>query len=163
MSNVETTCCFTGNRPEKLPWGDDETDPAFSAFYAALESTLETLYGEGYRAFIGGMARGGDTWFAEAVLALKGKHPDVTFEAAVPFPEQAKGWNAVSRARYQAILDKSDRVTTVCPCYTRYCMSARNRYMVDRSSVVISLLRSTGGTEKTVAYAVKRGVRVIAL
>ena len=23
----ETTCCFTGHRPGKLPWRDDETDP----------------------------------------------------------------------------------------------------------------------------------------
>ena len=25
--NRETTCCFTGHRPEKLPWREDEGDP----------------------------------------------------------------------------------------------------------------------------------------
>ena len=24
--NRETTCCFTGHRPEKLPWREDEGD-----------------------------------------------------------------------------------------------------------------------------------------
>ena len=23
----ETTCCFTGHRPDKLPWGTNEEDP----------------------------------------------------------------------------------------------------------------------------------------
>ena len=25
--NKEKTCCFTGHRPDKLPWGEDEADP----------------------------------------------------------------------------------------------------------------------------------------
>ena len=24
---IEKTCCFTGHRPEKLPWRDNERDP----------------------------------------------------------------------------------------------------------------------------------------
>ena len=71
MCDRSMTCCFTGNRPEKLPWGNDEQHPDCLAFKRALYAQLETLVAEGYRRFICGMARGGDTWFAEAVLQLK--------------------------------------------------------------------------------------------
>lgn len=27
MREQSRTCCFTGHRPEKLPWGTDEGDP----------------------------------------------------------------------------------------------------------------------------------------
>ena len=27
MPERENTCCFTGHREYKLPWGSDETDP----------------------------------------------------------------------------------------------------------------------------------------
>lgn len=158
------TCCFTGNRPEKLPWGTNENDDGCLAFKAALDERLCELYAQGYRRFICGMARGGDTWFAEAVLRLKAQADDaVALEAAVPCPEQARAWNAADKERYAAILARCDTVTTVCPQYTRYCMSKRNNYMVDQSSAVISLLRASGGTASTVAYAKKRGLRIIEL
>lgn len=166
MCDRSMTCCFTGNRPEKLPWGNDERHPDCLAFKRALYAQLETLVAEGYRRFICGMARGGDTWFAEAVLQLKKNAAcgdRIRLEAAVPCPEQPDAWSEADRKRYREILSQCDEVTTVSPHYTRYCMMKRNAYMVDAGSVVISLLRSGGGTQNTLTYARKRGVRVIEL
>ena len=64
-----TTCCFTGHRPDKLPWGEDETDPRCLALKQRLAAALEDIYRDGVRHFICGMARGADLYFAEAVLA----------------------------------------------------------------------------------------------
>ena len=39
----EITCCFTGHRPNKLPWGEEERDPRCLALKARLAELLETL------------------------------------------------------------------------------------------------------------------------
>ena len=42
-------CCFTGHRPEKLPWGLDEADPRCAALRASIGRELASLYRQGYR------------------------------------------------------------------------------------------------------------------
>ena len=74
----EQTCCFTGHRPGKLPWGFDEADPRCLALKGAIARELEGLYRRGFRHFLSGMAQGCDLYFAEGVLALRASHPDVT-------------------------------------------------------------------------------------
>ena len=86
MRGKPSTCCFTGHRPEKLPWGSDETDPRCKALKQKLQDAVSAAYDEGMRHFICGMARGCDFYFAEAVLALRADKQDVTLEAAVPAP-----------------------------------------------------------------------------
>ena len=80
----ETTCCFTGHRPDKLPWRDDEWDPRCVALKERLAAALEDAYNKGMRHFICGMARGADFYFCEAVLRLKERRPGITLEAAIP-------------------------------------------------------------------------------
>ena len=36
-------CAFTGHRPSKLPWKDDETSPSFLRFRETVESTVDDL------------------------------------------------------------------------------------------------------------------------
>ena len=67
----ETTCCFTGHRPDKLPWGSREEDPRCRDLKGRIGAALEAAYGRGYRHFICGMARGCDFYFGEAVVALR--------------------------------------------------------------------------------------------
>ena len=87
------TCCFTGHRPEKLPWGDDETDGRCAALKKKLQDAVEAAYGEGMRHFICGMAQGADFYFCEAVQALRDTYPGVTVEAAIPCESQANRWS----------------------------------------------------------------------
>ena len=49
--------------------------------------------------------------------------------------------------------------------YTKGCMLRRNRYMVDRSSLLIAVYDGTpkGGTMNTLAYALRQGVETIIL
>lgn len=59
------------------------------------------------------------------------------------------------------ILDLADEVTYACEHYTSYCMSKRNRMLVDKSSVCITYLkRKTGGTAYTADYAKKQGLEI---
>lgn len=154
MNARQTTCCFTGHRPSKLPWGRDEGDGRCVALKAELARRLELVYERGYRHFICGMALGCDLYFGEAVVALREKYPQVRLEAAVPCRSQADRWSAGHQARYQALLDRCDWETLVQQEYDPGCMMRRNRYMVDHASLVLAVFDgSPGGTMRTLAYA----------
>lgn len=161
---TERACCFTGNRPHKLPWGENEFAPQCIEVKARLQAELEELVRQGYTLFISGMALGGDTFFARAVLALKERYPFVKLECAVPCPSQPNAWTDAQKIEYSNILEEADYVTVVSPSYGKGCMFVRNRYMVDNSSVVMTLCYDEkGGTASTVAYARRKGLKVIEL
>lgn len=159
MRGRPNTCCFTGHRPEKLPWGSDESDPRCAALKRKIYDAVEAAYDEGMRHFICGMARGCDFYFAEAVLELRRTHADMTLEAAVPFPGQADGWPEPDRARWRSILALCDLETLVQEHYSQGCMLRRNRYMVDHSALVIAVYDgASGGTRRTLEYALRQKV-----
>lgn len=154
----EITCCFTGHRPDKLPWGTDERDPRCLALKRASPGSWKDCTWRGYRHFISGMARGADLYFVEAALALREKYPSLTVEGAVPCQSQADRWPAAERARWRSALDACDLETMVQHNYDRFCMHRRDRYMVDRSSGHLAAFDGTpGGTMYTLSYAMDRG------
>lgn len=162
MRGRPVSCCFTGHRPAKLPWGTDESDPRCVAFKERLRVVIERAAEDGYTHFICGMAEGCDLYCAEAVLALKALYPEVTLEAAIPCPTQADGWSEAQRERYRYLLSRCDYETLVQEKYTRDCMQRRNRYMVDHSALLIALHDGLpGGTRYTIEYALRRGVNII--
>ena len=160
----ETTCCFTGHRPEKLPWGEDEDDPRCVALKARIRLELEEAYRAGYRHFICGMARGADFYFCEAALALRDERSGITVEAAIPCEEQAARWPRRDQERYFYLVGHCDQETMLQRAYDRSCMMQRNRYMVDRSARLIAVYDGMlGGTMYTVTYAMKQELDVVFL
>jgi uncharacterized phage-like protein YoqJ len=164
MRARQTSCCFSGHRPEKLPWGSNENDERCVALKRRLWDAVETAYEEGYRHFICGMARGCDFYFAEAVLALKGEGLPVRLEAWLPCPEQSNHWPEEDRERYERILLDCDGVYILEPQYSEGCMLRRNRAMIDRCDWLISVWDgSRGGTASAVRYARLKAVPIEAL
>lgn len=158
------SCCFTGHRPAKLPWGFDELDERCLLLKRRIADAVEAAYEEGYRHFICGMAQGCDLYFCESALRLRRERPGVTVEAAVPCPTQADAWPAEQRARYRRLLESCDYETMVSARYTSFCMQRRDRYMVDHASLLIAVYDgSPGGTRYTVEYAMRRSVPVVDL
>ncbi len=155
---------FTGHRPEKLPWGSDENDPRCQALKLQLQTKIREEIHSGTVTFFCGMARGCDFYFAEAVLALKQEHPQITLEAFLPCQSQPSRWGSADRQRYHDLLSRCDRVHLLRRDYTAGCMLERNRRMVDRADGLMSVWDgSAGGTEATVRYALRQGKPVIAL
>jgi uncharacterized phage-like protein YoqJ len=108
------------------------------------------------------MAIGCDMYFAEAVLALRERYPDVRLEAAIPFGDQPGRGNEEQRRRYNRLIDAADKLTVLQVHYTSDCMQRRNRYMVDRSSLLLACYDGRpGGTMQTILYAERSGVRVM--
>ncbi len=160
-------CCFTGHRPGKLPWKENEWDRRCIALKERIMVLLREAYRQGCRHFITGMARGIDTYCCEAVLRLRREWDDVVLEAAIPCQTQAQGWKARDQERYRRLLAQCDLQTLIQPDYTPGCMLRRDRYMVQRADYVIGVYDgvSQGGTRQTLAYALgqKREVCVIHL
>lgn len=158
----EYTCCFTGHRPEKLPWGVHEDDPRCEGLKDELRQAVMQAYRDGFRHFISGMARGCDQYFVEIVLDLRRQYGDITLEAAIPCEEQAERWKASERARYKELIAQCDLETVVQRHYDKGCMQRRNRYMVDRSMRLIAAYDGLmGGTMYTINYAMQNGVDVV--
>ncbi|MDR2502183.1 MAG: DUF1273 domain-containing protein [Oscillospiraceae bacterium] len=162
LSERAATCCFSGYRPEKLPWGRDDRDARARGLWRRLYDVTDALYASGIRHFLCGMARGADTYFCEAVLALRELRKNITLEAALPCEGQASRWAEPDRKRYFALVARCDRQTMVSRLYTPDCMRRRNRYMVDNSSVIVTVFDGkSGGTAYTRQYAARRGLEII--
>ncbi len=157
------TCCFTGHRPNKLPWGYNERGIRFFLFKNKLRKTIEESIKNGYKYFISGMALGSDMLCAEIVLNLKKKHPNIMLECAIPCINQTKKWLKTSIDRYNAIISEADKVTYVSnKAYFNGCMQNRNKYMIDTSSLLIAVYNgSPGGTKQTIDYATKQNLKLV--
>lgn len=155
------SCCFTGHRPEKMPFAVSPYSYDYFQFQKKLEQAIQTAILSGYQHFITGMSRGMDLWAAQCVLNFRRAYPFLTLEAAIPFPGQADRWNEKDRQIYQQILQNCDDSVILSPRYTAGCMQRRNCYMVDHASLVIAAFDgSAGGTKNTCDYAAHRGVPV---
>ncbi len=154
-------CAFTGHRPQRLPWGGNEEDPRCQAVKEMIARLLQQAVDLGCREFLCGMARGCDFYFAEAVLALQEVMPEIRLTAMLPCPGQDRGWQEADQIRYRALCAKCTGREILEPAYSEGCMLRRNRAMVDRTQVLISVYDGgPGGTASTVAYAKRRRVTV---
>ena len=154
---------FTGHRPEKMPFfGED--DPMCVELKERIFKEITALADDGATEFYSGMARGVDTWCAEAVLKLKSLRPGIKLIAVIPCPDQDSKWDQPSKQRRRRILEQCDKTITVSPQYTRDCMLKRDRAMVDLCDVLLAVFDGTaGGTKYTVDYAKTKGRKTIIL
>lgn len=115
--------------------------------------------------FYTGMALGVDTIAAMAALDLKQSGTNIKVVACIPFVGQENRWPLQSREQYRKLLSLCDEQVVVCTGgYQPYKMHLRNKYMVDRSDIVIAVWDgSDGGTGKCVTYAMEQGKEVINL
>ena len=158
------TCAFTGHRPEKLPWGDNEQDERCLALKERLKDAIAAAYDEGYRHFICGMARGVDLYCCELCFALREAHPEVTVEAAIPYAGQSAAWPEEEQERYRGLVKRCNVETVIQEKYDPGCFQRRNRYMVEHASLLIAVNDGqSGGTRQTILYAMSRNVPVVDL
>lgn len=156
------TVCFTGHRPQKLPWGFNENDVRCLAMREIAKLEIENaIINGGKEHFISGMALGFDMICAELVLELKKQYPFITLECAIPCKGQEKLWPADQQRRYHDIIKQADKTRCIYNHYVDGCMQERNRYMINNSSLVIALFNGKpGGTKQTIDYAKQHGLEI---
>lgn len=161
--------CITGHRPNGLPkeYGYNLNNEAWTKLKKYIEVTIEECYKyatpDEELTLVTGMALGVDTAFWEVAAKLRKSNKNIKIEAAVPFVGQEKKWTHESQKQYTQMLSESDKVTTVSEGgFATYKMMARNRYMVNKSDVVIAVIhKETGGTAQCVKYAKEHNKVVI--
>ncbi len=157
MDNFKT-CCFSGHR--------QICDEHLMRLPEALSGLLDSLVQKGFRHFKAGGAIGFDTIAALKCLELKNKYPElsITLELCLPCRDQTLGWSEMEKSAYRFVLARADKVSYESEVYTKGCMYARNRRLVDGSDVCVCYLASKkGGTAYTCSYAEQKGVEVINL
>lgn len=155
--NRDTSCCFTGHRPEKLARTEAEVR-------AALKTAILEAFNAGYNTFITGMAQGVDTWAGEEVIGLKNSGADVFLVCAIPYKAKTGGWQKSRRDEYERLINAADSVVYISDDYYMGVHQRRDRWMVDNSARVIAVYDGApGGTRWTVNYARSEGAELVLL
>jgi hypothetical protein len=140
--NRSKTCCFSGYRPEKLPWGYIEEDDRCRRLKEKLYDVVSAVYASGIRIYLRDGA-GQRHVFCEAVLHLR---RIIRYHARGRHPQRGPG-GQVGRSQQEPLFQPCRAVRRRNVCLERYtpdCMMRRNMYMVDKSSVLIAV--TTGGS-----------------
>ncbi len=158
-------CSFTGHRPAKLPWKDNEADSRCVALKAVLTEQIVTLINAGFTQFLSGMAEGTDCLCAQIVLDQREKNPIIKLHCILPCKEQADKWPVSSRELYLSILEQADSIVYVSRTSHKNCMLDRNRFLVDHASMLLAVYNGVrrSGTGATVNYARKLGREIIVI
>lgn len=154
----EKSCCFTGHRPGKLK-NDEES--VKNDLKIAIQNAIEN----GCTTFITGMAPGVDVWAGQIVLKIKETNKNIKLVCAVPFNGVERNRTPQEICEFRHLILNADKVEYICPKYTRWCFSARNRWMVDNASLVIAVYNGVdvGGTKRTMDYAKQKNRKLIQL
>ena len=155
-------CAFTGYRPQKMPFGFNESDPRCIDFKRRVKETIQALYDMGYRHFISGGALGMDMFAAEAVLELRAQHPDMILEMVSPFDDQAARWSPELRVRHDRLFAQADVTIATGLAYTRSALFRRNHYLVDNADLLLAAYDGQpGGTAMTCDLARRYDVPIM--
>jgi len=156
-------CAFSGHRPGKLPWKNNEQDSRCVELKRILSEQIEKLILEGVTGFLSGMAQGTDLWAAQAVLDLREKYPDVELHCIIPYKGQADKWDDSWRELYNSILKKADQIVYVNQDYTDGCLLERNHFLVSNADILLAVYNGAprSGTAATVRYAQKMQRKII--
>ena len=127
---IHRACAFTGHRPQKLPWRNDETAPGCVALKETLVAQIAVLVADGYTGFLTGMTEGVDLWAAQIVLSLRVTNPSLRLHCILPCVEQSARWSAASRKQYHAVLEQADSIIFVNRTDKKNCMLERNHFLV---------------------------------
>ncbi len=160
---AEIACAITGHRPKSFPWKYNETAPDCVLLKETLAAQIRLLADSGVTDWLSGMALGVDLWCAQIVLSLKEKNPALRLHCILPREGQEVKWPKAEQEQYHSILKRADEVVYVSRDYHPDCMLERNRYMVDRASILLAVYNGTyrSGTAMTVRYAKEQGTKIM--
>lgn len=154
----DRTACFTGHRQI----------PPFvgMALQHKAEKVIRELYARGIIYYGCGGAIGFDTLMAKTCFRLRdsGACPRLRVILVAPFKGQEERWTYSQQSIYQGMLKQYDKVVYQSKAPSRDAFLARNRHLVDASSVCVAYcVETSGGTAYTVDYAAKKGLNIINL
>lgn len=150
-----TTCSFTGHRPEKLNMSERECKEK-------LKTEIKKAISDGFVTFISGMAKGIDIWAGELVLELKKDYPHINLILAYPYKTFNVGTTPEEKKKISYLRENSLDTYFIQTEYSISSFQKRNMWMVDHSSRVIAFFNGAkGGTLNTINYARQENVETV--
>lgn len=126
-----------------------------NSLYAAVLSAAQ----EGCKTFYTGGMGDFDAQFSSAVRKLKNQFPGITLICVKPYFTNDINTN---RDYYAAMYDNIIIPPAIVGTHYKRAITARNRWMVDNSDLIISyIVRNYGGAADTVNYAKRTDKRII--
>lgn len=133
-------CCLTGHRSRGFPFPRDKGSLLYDMYIDNLSNEIYKLIQSGYDHYISGMAEGADIDFADTVLYFRDiEKESITLKAALPYPVSPQKRITEYGFTREEILSLCDQKHIVSQYYHRGCMQKRNRYMVDKSDIVLAV------------------------
>lgn len=162
--NRESTCCFTGPRPPRLPMNGNEYSDEIIALKTEIRSAVFDAYYDGFRFFMSGMADGFDLFAAETVLSIKEEFEGIALVAVLPYSGVQNRHSSAVANRMNSVLQKADMVISLMDDYIPGCELLRNKYMVEHSSRIIGYYNGLSkGTAHCWKYALENGLETVNL
>ena len=137
------SCAFTGHRPHKFPWKENEAGPRCMALKTVLMEQIMALAEAGVTDFFTGGAAGVDCWAALMVLELRKKYPVLKLHCILPYEGQVDGWSRSAREQYQSILKQADSVDYISQDYYDGCMMDRNHQLAESAELLLAVYNGT--------------------
>lgn len=153
-------CCFTGYRPQKLPFEINNCDTSeYKKFENSVLEELLKVCDLGVDTFYTGMAMGFDIFAAELVLTIKNAYKKpLKLVCVMPFKDQDKSYPIEWKTRFDNVLENCDERIVLDEEYNRASYQKRNIFMVDNTDCVLTWYDGkSGGTRNTIDYALKKG------
>ena len=159
------SCAFTGHRPNRFPWKENESAPRCMALKTILREQIIALSKTGVTDYFTGGAAGVDCWTALMVLELREKNSALKLHCVLPYEGQADEWSSSARECYDAILKQADSVDYISRDYYDGCMIDRNHRLVESAGLLLAVYNGVrrSGTGVTVNYARKTGRKIIVI
>lgn len=156
--------CFSGYREEKFKFKFSPSDSKYAKLENTLRNIIKYVVTKGFKTFYCGMCYGFDIMAGEIVIEQKALGNNINLIAVIPFEEQAKSFTKSWRKRYYNLLEASDKVITLQPKYKKGCYQRRNKYMANRSSILICYYNGDkGGTKNMIDYCKLKNLEIINL
>lgn len=141
------TCSFAGHREVYQPDIEDDLDATLSNL---IESNTDS-----FSFLVGGMGEF-DRLCASAVRRMKRVYDDRTISLAVVLPSFRQELN-LDKAYYEQFYDDVIIPDEIAGVHYKAAITKRNRWMVDRSQILIAFVsRDFGGAFSTMKYAKKK-------
>ena len=153
-------CCIIGHGPENLPFGGKESVIDVYKIKIALYHAIEQAIEDKYTYFINGACRGVDFWAAEHILQLRKQNPLIKLEFVITCDSQTDSWCFSDLQTYNNLLKQANGITRLGYDYTPDCLQIKNKYMVNKSSLIIAVWNGQPSeTKYCLDYAIEKGLK----
>lgn len=147
---------FISNAP--LP---DVNSLEYSELISNVFEAIDIAKSKGINNFMSDTGRGFNMIASLVVLLHKIVYPDVHLHLQIPSKNRTGSWTGKQRKCFNYILANADKYTYFFEKYKNGCITANNRSIIDRSTLIIAYLKPGHFHFDALSYAIEKKCEII--